>query len=541
MPGLSADMSVQVLSPDSADVGDEISLVVSIQNLRGDLLEIDEILFPSELLKAVEVISISPGSTTKGWRGPFSGFEIGHIIGPVGALDITITMQALRGINFSGDIQVRSGYKFAEAEAFVVIIGPDPTPVAAGGDSVPLNPAPTQDGGGNPPDDGGGNPPPPATSTSTSIPAPPGATATPTTTAIVMPTATQTSVPTATQTSVPTATPTTASPPTSTPTQSPPGSYGHHANPSPIGVGGGASYVTHRPPPGATDTIDSASEFISKVVDNGSVGDVFFINGTIDLTGYRDIEIPAGVVLTGNRGQGNTSILKSDDEFADCTIANCNFLDLKNSVRVIGLIIDGAFDPSDFNVNRSRAIRVGGPNVSIENCEIRYWQRAGVDLQTGNASIEYNHFHHIAVYHVIVNNEADATMIGNLFEFHWHAIAGSGDGTQNYTALYNLAIRQQRPTEWGRFGYGGRIFFDMHDPCTNCTIDIRYNTFQKLPEGPSDPWYDEAYDLWFRGNGSGEIITFRWNVMSRGTNEFGPSYRIDGSGTHYTSDNIVGP
>ncbi len=120
----SPDMSVQIQAPASVGVGDEISLVVSVQNLSDEFLEIDEILLPDDLLDAAVVTAIFPGSTNQHARGSMTGFEIDCTIAPGESMDFTITMQAMSGIDFQGELQIRSGMKRERAGTRVVIIGP---------------------------------------------------------------------------------------------------------------------------------------------------------------------------------------------------------------------------------------------------------------------------------------------------------------------------------------------------------------------------------------------------------------------------------
>jgi S1-C subfamily serine protease len=122
--GPSAEMTIQIQSPGAVNVGDEISLVITIENLGEDYLEIDEFLFPNELLEAAEVTSIFPGTTTQDRGRSMTSFEIGYAIAPTIQMDFTITLQATAAISFTGEIEIKSGLRREEAEAFVAIIGP---------------------------------------------------------------------------------------------------------------------------------------------------------------------------------------------------------------------------------------------------------------------------------------------------------------------------------------------------------------------------------------------------------------------------------
>jgi len=120
----STEMMVSIQAPPSVDIGDEISLVVNVQNLGDGILEIDEILLPNELLQAAVVTSIFPGSTNQRERGGMTAFEIGYAVTPQDSLSFTIKMQAVGPIDFLGELEVQSGWRREAAGTRVVIVGP---------------------------------------------------------------------------------------------------------------------------------------------------------------------------------------------------------------------------------------------------------------------------------------------------------------------------------------------------------------------------------------------------------------------------------
>jgi S1-C subfamily serine protease len=117
-----AEMSVGIQAPPSVIVGDEITMVIRIQNLGDAVLEIDELLFPDELMQAVVVTSIFPGSTNQRSRGGMTAFEIGYGIAPNESMDYRVTMNAIRAIDFQGELQVKSGLKRESVGTRVVIL-----------------------------------------------------------------------------------------------------------------------------------------------------------------------------------------------------------------------------------------------------------------------------------------------------------------------------------------------------------------------------------------------------------------------------------
>jgi S1-C subfamily serine protease len=132
----SGKMTVEIRAPASAHVGEEVSLVIRIRNLSDEFLEIDEILFPQELLQAVVVLGVFPGSSDQHERGSLTGFEVGYAIAPQESIDFTVTLQAIGAIDFQGEVQIRSGWSRERAETRVVIIGPGGVTVSGQGISV---------------------------------------------------------------------------------------------------------------------------------------------------------------------------------------------------------------------------------------------------------------------------------------------------------------------------------------------------------------------------------------------------------------------
>jgi S1-C subfamily serine protease len=122
--GSSSEMVVSIQAPPSVNVGDEVALVINVQNLGEGILEIEEILVPKELLEAAVVTSIFPGSTNQRERGGMTAFEIGYAITPLESLSFTINLQAVGPIDFQGELEVKSGWRREQAGTRVVIIGP---------------------------------------------------------------------------------------------------------------------------------------------------------------------------------------------------------------------------------------------------------------------------------------------------------------------------------------------------------------------------------------------------------------------------------
>ena len=89
-------------------------------------------------------------------------------------------------------------------------------------------------------------------------------------------------------------------------------------------------------------------------------------------------------------------------------------------------------------------------------------------------------------YGVVVGNGAHALIEGNVFNAHWHAIAGDGSPRAGYRAYRNLVLETGYRTQDADHG---EQQFDMHhrrpeDGYAGHDIDVRYNAFL-YSDGPA--------------------------------------------------------
>ncbi|MCB9554753.1 MAG: hypothetical protein H6707_01535 [Deltaproteobacteria bacterium] len=338
-------------------------------------------------------------------------------------------------------------------------------------------------------------------------------------------------------------------------TAQPRASHGHFADPSPITVGGGASYVTVNPPPQPTVTVDGASpgaaQAFVQAVRDGKPSDVVLVKGRIDLSGLRDIEI--NTVVVGDRGRGDQSLLVTNDSFSGCEADSCagredncracNFLDLKDGAKLIGLTIRGPWDQSqrDHSENWSRGIRVGvSSKAELINCRIEQWGRVGVDVQHGQLDVRYSSFDMINVYPIVQAHRSTVNLTGSEIRFFWHAVASTGTDKQDLVVRYSRFERYPQPTGWTK-SYGGLIMLDRHGPCESCSVDVEYSTFAKYEKVDGDSNWERCYDVWKRDDAPHGKMVFRHNVTSRGDHPtYAGSVRYDGSGEEIVEDNVVG-
>jgi hypothetical protein len=191
-----------------------------------------------------------------------------------------------------------------------------------------------------------------------------------------------------------------------------------------------------------------------------------------------------------------------------------------DNVRISGVRVEGPGAVPDY----TRAIKID-PSVAIASVEIDHseifaWNTAGVDI-SGNGQIMVavgfdnrvappelayvanpttepvwihdNYIHdnydgnpvHFG-YGVVLGNGGHALIERNVFNAHWHAIAGDGTALTGYRAYRNLVLETGFRTQGVDHGEQS---FDMHGRRDNSgaagrDIDIRYNSFL-YTDGPA--------------------------------------------------------
>lgn len=109
-PGRRSDFDVYIQSPPLVDVGQEIVMVVSVQNNGEDFLQVEEIRLPQELMDVATITNIFPGSMTQtGFDGETTGFQIGYLIGPGEGREFEITLRPRSTADVIGDVSVVAG------------------------------------------------------------------------------------------------------------------------------------------------------------------------------------------------------------------------------------------------------------------------------------------------------------------------------------------------------------------------------------------------------------------------------------------------
>jgi len=262
-------------------------------------------------------------------------------------------------------------------------------------------------------------------------------------------------------------------------------------------IGGGEGYtaiVTEG------DYVVETLEQLTDALAQAEAGQVVFIPGEteIDLTTFIYIdqfvlEVPEGVTLTGERGNGGSlgAILTSDALKTDAMIRV-----MGPDVRITGLRLRGP-NPKRYLDHHRRAFRDGygghsyyykfptqngiraeHDGLEVDNCEISGFGHAGIYLIGG----EGHHVHHCFIHHCQYNglgygvshNTSSSLIEHNLFDSNRHSIAGTGRPGCGYVARNNIELGTSLSHCFDM--HGGRDRGDGTD-IAGTRIEIYNNTF----------------------------------------------------------------
>ncbi|MFQ6043091.1 MAG: hypothetical protein ACE5PV_19730 [Candidatus Poribacteria bacterium] len=285
-------------------------------------------------------------------------------------------------------------------------------------------------------------------------------------------------------------------------------------------IGGGKGYTNILPQ--AANRITTLDALLD-ALESAKPGDVVYVDGNakIDCTirVYIEklvIEIPEGVTLASNRGQGNSKgAIIFSNTFATRPLIRAT----GENVRITGLRIGGP-NPKPCLEHHRRSFAEGRGHeyyykfptsdgivteysgLEVDNCELGGWSHAAIYLKGGDR----HHIHHNFIHHNQYNglgygvshDKAFSLIEHNLFNYNRHSIAGTGRPLSGYEARHNVEIKHSLSHCFDM--HGGR---DRKDG-TNIAgswLRIHHNTFRSIrtaivirgvPEKGAD-----IYNNWF--------------------------------------------
>ncbi|MDN3511629.1 MAG: right-handed parallel beta-helix repeat-containing protein [Candidatus Jettenia sp. CY-1] len=266
--------------------------------------------------------------------------------------------------------------------------------------------------------------------------------------------------------------------------------FGAEANPTRDTIGGGAGYI--RLITRKHYRVDTRKELLD-ALKKAQFGQTIYIDDSavIDLTGYKNIVIPAGVTLASGRGKiGSQGALLFSDELDTYPLFSAGGI----KVRITGIRLQGP-DPERrteqmkelydkglyYSIPNSQGIRSSYAWLEVDNCELSGWSHAAIFLLDNS----YSYIHHNSIHHNqrwglgygICLARANALIEANLFDWCRHSIAATGEPGTSYEARYNLVLEN-----------ASQYSFDMHGVLNpndgtytaGDWVNIHHNTFRVL-------------------------------------------------------------
>jgi hypothetical protein len=192
-----------------------------------------------------------------------------------------------------------------------------------------------------------------------------------------------------------------------------------------------------------TFSVTTAVELMSSL-EKASDGDILDIdpNGQLDLTGHKDISIPANITIRGGRSGGVAgALLRSLEQYQLPPYGTWNlFRTAGPGIVIEDLRLEGPDGTSALGF-MAGGITIGHDDVVVRNTELYHWPAHAIATSGDGTVIEDSDIHdNIRAgrgYGVVVGATDTPTIIrNNVFTRNRHSVAGNGYGS--YTVHHNL-------------------------------------------------------------------------------------------------------
>ena len=253
-------------------------------------------------------------------------------------------------------------------------------------------------------------------------------------------------------------------------------SFGCEANPTGNPIGGGPGYT-----PIFTKgdfTVRTKDELLA-VLKQAQRGQVVFVpDGVeIDLTGCRDLRLPAGVTLAGTRGLNGSPGARL---FTTWRQSHALMETAGYDVRLTGLRFEGAYGGTEKVADHSHFLSVCHSGGEVDNCEVRNFNVVGIGVaaEAIGVRIHHNYIHHCqrsGYGYGVSTNSSDCRVIANRFDACRHHIASGGTPGAGYEAAWNLIGPEATASNFDV--HGGRDRGDGTDIAGDW-LAVHHNTFQ---------------------------------------------------------------
>ena len=205
--------------------------------------------------------------------------------------------------------------------------------------------------------------------------------------------------------------------------------------------------------------IKDTQHFLKVLKDSVTKGQVIYIPNDleIDLTGKKNIVIPSGITIIGDRGKegGLGARLFTTDS------GIFPLFKVEDNIKISGIRIEGGdkniyfnnieiIGENSNNLNRyknpvSTGIEIIGSDFILENCELSGWTHTAIHVKKGSKrnTFKYNFFHHNRRYGLgygITVDGGEALIVANYFDYNRHDIAGTGIPGSGYEVYLNVFL-----------------------------------------------------------------------------------------------------
>ena len=222
--------------------------------------------------------------------------------------------------------------------------------------------------------------------------------------------------------------------------------YGCESNPTGEPIGGGAGYSRVVKPADATVTVRTAAALLAAIA-SAKPGNIIYVEdgAAIDLSGSSNILIPGGVTIASGRGRdGSAGGLIFTTTFSSPNTPPL-FRTNGSGIRITGVRMAGPSNSIGRTAPMYHGIYVAHYWTEIDNSEFWGFNYAAIETTAGTQGLYVHHcyFHHntrTGVGYAVCPSQGVALIEGNLFDYHRHSIASSGQSPSGYEARYNLVM-----------------------------------------------------------------------------------------------------
>jgi hypothetical protein len=261
-----------------------------------------------------------------------------------------------------------------------------------------------------------------------------------------------------------------------------PAGYGADVNPTGNPIGGGVGYNSIVEPSVADYVVSTRSQLLTALA-SATSGQIIYVDDSaeIDMTGSKEIPIPAGVTLASGRGRSGSPGGAIFTEQTSTSKSFPAFLKMSDGAKICGLRIygpDGEIDASATNNMLWSGLKFNGASVEIFNCEVYNFPYAGIAAYNYDGGyVHHNYIHNcrrVGYGYGIEVAKCSILVEANKFDYGRHYIAGGrGYPTTNYEFRYNWLGANCTNTQIDC--HGGNDISDPTSPAGG-TLLIHHNT-----------------------------------------------------------------